>query len=67
MVDVSYSPDSRRIAASGVDGYVRVWDADTGQPIGEAIGTGAATQQRANEWARAIDDYIDKHFTPKNQ
>lgn len=37
MVDVSYSPDNRRIAASGVDGYVRVWDADSGQPIGDPM------------------------------
>jgi WD40 repeat protein len=35
---VAYSPDSRRIASGGGDDHnLRLWDADTGQPIGEPI------------------------------
>lgn len=37
MAGVSYSPDGSRLAASGADGYVRVWDAESGQPVVDPI------------------------------
>lgn len=35
MWDVTYSPDGRHVAGSGRDGFVRIWDVATGEPVGE--------------------------------
>jgi WD40 repeat protein len=34
---VAFSPDGSRIVSGGVDGTVRVWDAETRQPVGEPL------------------------------
>ncbi|HET9765456.1 MAG TPA: TIR domain-containing protein, partial [Thermoanaerobaculia bacterium] len=34
---VAYSPDGRRVVAGGADGTLRIWDAESGQPIGAPL------------------------------
>ena len=35
---IAYSPDGARIASGGYDGYVKIWDANTGALISSAVG-----------------------------
>ncbi|ABW25762.1 WD-repeat protein [Acaryochloris marina MBIC11017] len=37
VLSVSYSPDGTRIVSGSLDNTVRIWDAKTGQPIGEPL------------------------------
>ena len=37
MSSVAFSPDGHRIVSGSCDNTVRVWDADTGQPVGQPL------------------------------
>ena len=37
MFSVAFSPDGTRIVSGSADNTVRLWNADTGQPIGQPI------------------------------
>jgi WD40 repeat protein len=49
---VTYSPDGRRLAANGLDGLVRLWDAETGSTVLTLRGFGPPASGRNGFSAR---------------
>lgn len=46
MWTVDYSPDGKRFAGAGRDGFIRVWDAESGEPVGSPLeGQGGLVEQ----------------------
>ena len=46
VISVAFSPDGTRIVSGSADTTVRVWDADTGQPVGQPLNGHTAGCQR---------------------
>jgi WD40 repeat protein len=51
---VTYSPDDKLLASGGNDGFLRLWDAQTGQPKA-AFETGRGGQYRLQPLLKAME------------
>ena len=49
MTSVAFSPNGHRLVTGSLDGTVRLWDVDTGQPVGAPL-----TGHRAPVWSVAF-------------